>query len=120
MKQYDKAIQDYDEALRIDPKDAYALCGKSYLLAASPNGSQRDGKKALDLAKQAHELEKESGWGMRTLSVAYAELGDFEAAVKWQTQAIELDSNEKSKADCRTRLQFYQEKKPFHFASPQY
>ena len=53
-----------------------------------------------------------------TLAAACAESGDFDAAVKWQTKAIELSSNENEKEDLGTRLKLYQDKQPFHSAGP--
>lgn len=53
-----------------------------------------------------------------TLAAACAESGDFEAAVKWQTKAIELFSNENEKPDLNTRLKRYPEKQPFRSATP--
>ena len=50
---------------------------------------------------------------MNTLAAACAEAGDFDAAVQWQSKAIELLSDEKRKADYRTRLTLYREKKPY-------
>jgi len=50
---------------------------------------------------------------MNTLAAACAEAGDFAAAVQWQSKAIELWSDEKRKADYRTRLTLYREKKPY-------
>ena len=50
-----------------------------------------------------------------TLAAACAESGDFEAAVKWQTKAIELETNEEDKHGYGTRLTLYQENKPYHF-----
>ena len=47
-----------------------------------------------------------------TLAAAYAETGDFEAAVTWQMRAIELLSDERRKDDYRRRLVLYQAGKP--------
>jgi tetratricopeptide (TPR) repeat protein len=47
-----------------------------------------------------------------------AKAGDFDAAVKWQSRAIELLRDEKPKADYRTRLELYRAKKPYREASP--
>jgi len=93
------------------------LGNKAYLLATcSKDMLLRDGKKAMGLAKQAHELDKENGWWMRSLSVAYAEVGNFEEAIKWQKKALEdkeyaSDNEEKARAEKRLRL--YAQKKPY-------
>jgi hypothetical protein len=50
---------------------------------------------------------------MNTLAAACAEAGDWAAAVKWQSKAIEQLSDEKQKADYRTRLTLYHDKKPY-------
>jgi len=84
--------------------------------AASDNAKDRDGELALEAATKACEL---SGWGnstfLDTLATAYAEIGDFDAAVKWQTKAIELLTEKTEQGDFRTRLKLYQEKKPYHY-----
>jgi tetratricopeptide (TPR) repeat protein len=86
------------------------------MLATCPRDSLRDGKKALELAKQAHELDKADPWTMAALSVAYAEIGDFEQAMQWQKKALEdkeyaADAEEKAKAE--KRLKLYEQKKPY-------
>jgi hypothetical protein len=53
-----------------------------------------------------------------TLSAAYAEAGEFDEAVKCQTKAVKLLTDEKEKADYSTRLKLYQEKKPYRQTSP--
>ncbi len=45
-------------------------------------------------------------------------MGDFDSAVKWQSKAIELLSDEKTKEDFRSRLKLYQEKKPYRETNP--
>ena len=85
-------------------------------LAASTNAKDRDGEIALEAATKACQL---SGWGnpmtLDTLANAYAECGDFEAAVEWQTKAIELFRDKNELEDCKARLKLYQEKKPYHY-----
>jgi tetratricopeptide (TPR) repeat protein len=75
----------------------------------------RDGKFAVEIALKACEFtEWKNPAYLDTIAAAYAELGDFDVAVKWQTKAIELLPNEKEKEEYRTRLKLYQEKKPYH------
>ena len=90
------------------------LNGDAMRLAASPDPKNRDGELAVEVATKACLL---TGWGnpgyLDTLATAYAELGDFDAAVKWQTKAIDLLPDEKKKENFRMRLKLYQEKKPY-------
>ncbi len=53
-----------------------------------------------------------------TLAAASAESGDFASAVKWQSKAIELLKDDKTKDDCRTRLKLYEQKQPYHETTP--
>jgi tetratricopeptide (TPR) repeat protein len=71
-------------------KRAQCLQEMAWLLATDPNDEKRDGEQALAWAKEACEL---SGWTqpacLDTLATAYAECGDFEQAVKWETEALD-------------------------------
>ena len=53
-----------------------------------------------------------------TLAAACAELGDFESALKWQTEAIGLSSNAKDRERAEARLKLYQNKKPYRDVDP--
>ena len=112
-KQYDKALADYTEAIRLDPKDADAANNRAWLAATCPDSKYRNGKKAVDDATRACELVDWKGGGpLDSLAAAYAETGDFDAAIKWEMKALEIVGTE-DKAGCQARLDLYKAHKPY-------
>jgi tetratricopeptide (TPR) repeat protein len=114
-KEYDKAVADYTEAIKLDPIDARPHERLAWVLATSTNDELRDGKKAVDFAKKACEL---TDWKkpdyLATLSAAFAESGDFKEAVQWQMKALEAPELEQDKdTEYRQRLKMFQEGKPY-------
>jgi tetratricopeptide (TPR) repeat protein len=92
LGKYTKAIADYDEAIRIDPKCASAHGSRAWISSTCPDATYRDGKKAVESALRACELtEWKDAQLLGVLAAAYAEAGDFESAVTWQTRANALD-----------------------------
>jgi tetratricopeptide (TPR) repeat protein len=118
-KEYDKAIADFSEAIRIDPQDSVAYNNRAWLWATCPDAKYRDGKKAVDSATKACEITewKEANL-LDTLAAAYAEAGDFDSAVKWQTNANALNLDAQAKTKGEARLKLYQEKKPYREKGP--
>ena len=113
-QEYEKAIADYSEAIRLDPTDASAVNGRAWIWSTCPDIRYRDGKKAIESAAKACELtQSKDAYLVDTLAAAYAETGDFEAAVKRQTEAIRLLTDEQGRDDFSTRLKLYHEKKPY-------
>lgn len=115
LKEYSKALADYNRVTELAPEMPNAHNGMAWILATSPYDKLRDGPKAVVAATKACELSKWKVAGyLDTLAAAYAETGDFEAAVKWQKQALSengLPQEQLEKAN--RRLQFYENKRAF-------
>ena len=78
------AIADYEQALKLQPKDDGVLNNLAWVLATSPDAKLRDGPKAIKLATQACEVtDYKAAHILSTLAAAYAETGDYQNAVKW-------------------------------------
>lgn len=109
-----RAVADYDEAIRINPDDAALFNNTAWLLAVSKDDAVRDGKRAIDLAKRACELSSwEDPMYLDTLAAAYAELGDFQEAVRWQEKALAFPEFEKTGGGAKARLALYRSGKPY-------
>jgi len=75
-KRYAKAIADYSEAVRINRSDTISRNNFAWLLATCPDAKLRDGRKAVELATKACELNQwKSPDLIDTLAAAYAEAG---------------------------------------------
>ena len=85
------AIEHYEKALKIFPRSLSALTNLAWLLATCSDGSLRDGKKALELARQANQLSGGTNTiVLRTLAAAYAESGEFGRAIETARTAMQL------------------------------
>ena len=55
--------------------------------ATCPDDKYRDGKKAVENASKAYQLDDGKHWHcLGTLAAAYAESGDFEKAKEWEAK----------------------------------
>ena len=114
-KEYDKALTDYDESVRRDPKDAAPLNAKAWLLATCPVQKYRQGKTAVELATKACEMTKwKDTENLDTLSCACAEAGQFAEAVKWQNKVLaDPDISKEAGAAARAKLKLFEQKKAY-------
>jgi tetratricopeptide (TPR) repeat protein len=123
-----EAVADYEKAMKLHPKgeellkdpDNEALVKNlqsllnnfAWVLATSPDDKLRDGKRAIQLATEACELSQyKLAYILSTLAAAYAETGDFDAAVKWSSKAVEI-GDPKHNESLKKELETYKAKKP--------
>jgi Flp pilus assembly protein TadD len=116
---YEQAVAQFAEALRKNPSDGEAYHNRAKIMAACPDAKYRDGGLAVLFATRACELTQ---WKkpeyLDTLAAAHAEAGDFDAAVIWQTKAIQSQLDRRKNDDQRARLLLYQARKPYREAPP--
>jgi tetratricopeptide (TPR) repeat protein len=117
--QYAKAVADLATSARLDPQNPSALNGLAWIWATCPDSKYRDGRRAIESATKACELTAwdESGI-IDTLAAAHAEVGDFGSALKWQSKAIEIETDPKNADGYRARLKLYQAKMPYREVKP--
>jgi tetratricopeptide (TPR) repeat protein len=111
--QHAEAIADYEAVLKIQPEHSGVLNNLAWTLATSPDDKLRDGERAVKLATTAcEETEFKQAHILSTLAAAYAEIGDFESAVKWSTKAVEA-APEELKEQVAKELESYRQQKPW-------
>lgn len=122
---YSQAIGDYQKAIDLAPREWPAYNGLAGVYATAPifQTHVRDGKQALAMARRACELSRWDEWmPLASLAAACAETGDFEAAAKWQAEAIAMSQPAKPRdqGDNERRLELYKTHRPYYadVASP--
>ncbi len=91
QKKVDLAIVQFNESLKLNPKQPSILSALAWALANCPNQALRDPSKALELARQACALTQwKHPMYLNNLALAYAELDNFSEAVKTLEKALAL------------------------------
>ena len=111
------AVDGYTEVLRGQPDNMLAANNLAWIRSTNPNAELRDGEQAVKLATQICERTKyRHPQLLDTLSVAYAEAGDFEKAQKFANQAkdIFLKAGQSDPAKkIQLRLEQFELEKPY-------
>jgi len=116
---FEHALNDFQQAVQLDPKSADAYSALALLRATCPDAKYRDGATAIMDAAKACELSAWKNWTcLGVLAAAYAEVGDFESAVKWQEQSVDLATADKDKLQAFERLQLYKAARPLRVEPP--
>lgn len=114
---FEQALADFYQSIRLDPTNYMPYAHLAWVRASCPVAFFRNGKEALDAAKRACEQEgcKEFG-GLELLAAAYAETGDFDAAIKYQKQALAAKgSPAEMRENMASTLRLYEQHRPHHF-----
>jgi uncharacterized protein len=101
--------------------DAVSLGNVAWILATCPEAEYRDGHKAVQLALNLLQVDANDPTNLDNLAAAYAELGDFGAAVDAQLKAIaalkQTDGLDMI-AEFERRLQNYRHQLPYREVLP--
>lgn len=117
LHRYDEAIEEYEEAIRLDPEHPNAHKNLAWLLATCADSDFRDGKRAVTSAQTAINLveEQQPNW-FPILAAAYAEIGNFPEAIRWQQRAINECEEKPDVWD--DQLRDYQQNAPWRTEGP--
>jgi tetratricopeptide (TPR) repeat protein len=119
-EQFNEALKDYYKAIQIDPKNDSAWNNLGWQRATCPIASMRNGKEAVEAATKACDLSNWKKWTrVDTLAAAFAEAGDFQQAVKYQKQALNMYKHDKAREAMQNRLSLYEKQQPFRATDKQ-
>ena len=90
MGQDREAIEQYREALRLDPDDAFVRAQLAWALATHPDAGLRNGRQAVAVAEPLVAMsEGRSTRALDVLAAAYAEAGQMQMAVQAAERALD-------------------------------
>jgi tetratricopeptide (TPR) repeat protein len=88
QRDYDRAIKDYDEAVRLNPKHANAFSNRGVAYAG-----KRDYDRAIQSYDEAIRLNPSHADAFTNRGVAYARQGDYDRAIQSYDEALRLNPN---------------------------
>lgn len=114
--EFSEAVQQYRQALRIDPDHYEAKNNLAWLLATCPEANLRNGDRAVELAEQVvQQVGEKNTFVLDTLAAAYAEAGRYPEAVETARRAVEILIQQGAASDgIHERIALYQAGHPFH------
>jgi len=94
-QEYGKAIDSYENVLKVDPDNVHALNNLSWLFATCPKQEYRNGKKALENAARAL-MHKKEAFVLDTYAEALFVNNDIQSAVSTAREALRLSKDKKA------------------------
>jgi tetratricopeptide (TPR) repeat protein len=112
-KDWGAAADDLNAAHRAAPESPPVCNNLAWMLATCPEAGFRDGPRAVSLARRACEAtDWKHPYYLGTLGAALAEVGDFDEAARWQSEALALYPAEEKPAG-EARLELYRAGQPY-------
>jgi tetratricopeptide (TPR) repeat protein len=114
-KNYQQAVRDLQAAVQLKSKrPERVLNSLAWLRATCPEAEIRNGKEAVELALRACDLSEWKDWGViDTLAAAYAEQGDFDQAIKYQKQVLQIGKASNEYDKIKEHLALYEQHMPY-------
>jgi tetratricopeptide (TPR) repeat protein len=117
LKRAREAMSQYASALLMQPDFPDALDGLAWILSTDANPDFRNGPEAVKMSERACELTgRNDPAKLKTLAAAYAETGQFEAAIKTVQTAKDLAakaSRQQLVNECSLMLEHFQRSEPW-------
>jgi tetratricopeptide (TPR) repeat protein len=112
---YKSALADLREIVGRFPRNAYAHNALAWFLATCPDAAYRNGTEAVMYAQSACELVQwKDPAHLDTLAAAYAEVGDFDRAVRCVTEAIsKMEPDAEYRKEVEEHLVLFQRKEAY-------
>jgi tetratricopeptide (TPR) repeat protein len=114
LGEYEHARRDLEDAVRRFSGFHESHLMRAWFLASCPSRAYRDGPTALTEAHFAVDLSFEGPYALDVVAIAYAEVGDFDAARKWELQALaKLPKSAPEREALEARLETFQHNRPY-------
>jgi hypothetical protein len=116
QKDYARLLAANEELARTHPDfvEAHEAC--AWIMATCPDARYRNGKLAVASATRACELTNWKDFMALTyLAAAFAEVGDFAEAVKWQQEALAMINDKHNTRVGLERLKLFKSGQPYRF-----
>ena len=113
LGRYEESILNYQYLLQRHPRSTTTHSNLAWVYATCPVEKLRNGPQALAHAQYALQLGgRKSPWVLGSLASAFAETGDFEKAMFWQSEALKIVP-QSHRSKFQQRLDMYAAGEPF-------
>ncbi len=118
--EYKAALDCFNDALKAEPNEMTALCGKASILSWCPNDNLRNGAEAMRIAKSAlndSTLTAAGKWEpLLAMAEAYAESRNYDEAKKLALKVVETVKDcPHYRTEAEARLRCFENGRPFRF-----